>query len=168
MELTGNPNPMKLGRCIKELERLYGIRNGSAGKREILDSNNLSPNQTELAEKLGMSIQTLQNYKKLTEMIPELEELVDTGIVTSTTALALVKYVELNGYKHGEIGNGREKTSHNENSKLSLDEIAKQLGISKANLTRVLSIERNLTDWMKELLDTGVITKTLVFCYYTA
>ncbi len=159
---------MKLGRCIKELERLYGIRNGSAGKREILDSNNLSPNQTELAEKLGMSIQTLQNYKKLTEMIPELEELVDTGIVTSTTALALVKYVELNGYKHGEIGNGREKTSHNENSKLSLDEIAKQLGISKANLTRVLSIERNLTDWMKELLDTGVITKTLVFCYYTA
>lgn len=45
--------------------------------------------------------------------------------------------------------------------KLSLDEIAKQLGTSKTNLTRALSIERNLTDSMKELLDTGVITKTL-------
>jgi len=29
-----------------------------------------------------MTRQSLQNYKKLTEMIPELEELVDTGIVT--------------------------------------------------------------------------------------
>lgn len=47
--------------------------------------------QTDLAEKLGMSMQTLQNYKKLTEMIPELEELVDTGIVTPTTALAIMR-----------------------------------------------------------------------------
>lgn len=44
---------------------------------------------------------------------------------------------------------------------LSLDEIAKQLGTSKTNLKRALSIERNLTDSTKELLDTGVITKTL-------
>ena len=33
-------------------------------------------------------MQTLQNYKKLTEMIPELEELVDTGIATPTTTFA--------------------------------------------------------------------------------
>ena len=25
----GNPNPIKLGRCIKELERIYGIQRGS-------------------------------------------------------------------------------------------------------------------------------------------
>ena len=30
---------------------------------------------------IGISVDTLNNYKKLTEMIPELEELVDTGIV---------------------------------------------------------------------------------------
>ena len=36
-------------------------------------------------------MQTLQNYKKLTEMIPELEELVDTGITTPTTALAIMR-----------------------------------------------------------------------------
>lgn len=75
---------------------------------------------------------------------------------------ALVTYVELKGYKHGEIGKNHFQTSHNENSeKLTLDEIAKELNISKSNLTRALSIERNLTDSMKELLDTGVITKTL-------
>ena len=72
-----------------------------------------------------------------------------------------VEYVRLCGYKHGEIGNGREKNSQIGNSKLSLAEIAKQLGTSKTNLTRALSIERNLTEPMKELLDDGVITKTV-------
>ena len=72
-----------------------------------------------------------------------------------------VEYVKLCGYKHGEIGNGREKNSQVGNSKLSLDEIAKQLGTSKTNLTRALSIERNLTEPMKQLLDDGIISKTV-------
>ena len=70
--------------------------------------------------------------------------------------------MELKGYKNGEIGRNHFQDSHNKKAeKLTLDEIAKELGISKSNLTRALSIERNLTDSMKELLDTGVITKTL-------
>ena len=39
----------------------------------------------------------------------------------------------------------------------SLEEIAKELNMSKTNLKRALRIERNLTDSMKELLDTGEI-----------
>ena len=42
---------------------------------------------------------------------------------------------------------------------LLLDEIAKDLNMSTTNLKRALRIERNLTDSMKELLDTGEITK---------
>ena len=72
-----------------------------------------------------------------------------------------VEYVKLCGYKNGEMGNGREKDSQNGNAKLTLDEIAKQLGTSKTNLTRALSIERNLTEPMKQLLDDGVISKTV-------
>ena len=71
---------------------------------------------------------------------------------------AIATYVELNGYKHGEIGNGRKKTCQNGTS--TLDEIAKELNIPKRSLQRALRIERNLTDSMKELLDTGEITKT--------
>lgn len=79
----------KVGLRIKELERIYGIKNGGDRKS---DSNNFSLiSQTDLANKLGMTMQTLQNYKKLTEMIPELEELVDTGIATPTTALAIMR-----------------------------------------------------------------------------
>lgn len=60
------------------------------------------------------------------------------------------------------MGNGRKKSSHNENStRLTLDQIAEQLGASKASLTRALSIERNLTEPMKQLLDDGVISKTI-------
>ena len=44
---------------------------------------------------------------------------------------------------------------------LSLEEIANQLGTSKTNLKRALSIERNLTEPMKQLLDDGVISKTV-------
>ena len=61
--------------------------------------------------------------------------------------------MELKGYRNGEIGNGRKKECHNGIPKLSLDEIAQELNISKRNLQRALSIERNLTDSMKELPD---------------
>ena len=73
---------------------------------------------------------------------------------------ALATYVELKGYKHGEIGGGHQKVQ-NGLSAMTLDEIAKELKISKTNLKRALSIERNLTEPMKQLLDDGVISKTV-------
>lgn len=82
----------KVGKRIKELERLYGIREGSAGgngsnqyKKKELEPNNSveAKSQTDLAAQMGISVDTLQNYKMLAEMIPELDELVSTGIVTT-------------------------------------------------------------------------------------
>ena len=40
---------------------------------------------------MDMDVRTLRNYKMLADMIPELDELVTTGIVTKTTALAMMK-----------------------------------------------------------------------------
>lgn len=76
----GNPNPVKLGRCIKELERIYGIEHG--GDRKTSNPKVSDLNQSDIAEMIGISVDTLNNYKKLTELIPELEDLVDTGVVT--------------------------------------------------------------------------------------
>lgn len=42
---------------------------------------------------------------------------------------------------------------------------AKQLGTSKTNLKRALSIERNLTEPMKKLLDEGIIFIYMNVCY---
>lgn len=64
---------------------------------------------------------------------------------------ALATYVELKGYGQGRPEKGANLAC------FSLDEIAKELNMSKRNLQRALRIERNLTDSMKELLDTGEI-----------
>lgn len=71
---------------------------------------------------------------------------------------AIAEYVELCGVKNGEHVS---KLSLREKAQISLDDIAKQFGISRANLSRALAIERKLTDDMKELLDTGMIGKNL-------
>ena len=89
----------KVGKRIKELERLYGIKNGGSGfygnqhgMNEELSNNFKAPKtQEDLAKEMGFTPQTLHNYKTLADMIPELEDLVDTGIVTKTTALAMMK-----------------------------------------------------------------------------
>lgn len=91
----------KLGRCIKELERIYGIREGSSNEKGnnqyslskvFTSSENHKPhNQTELAESYGVTKQTMNNYMRMASMIPELEDLVDTGIVTKDTAFASIR-----------------------------------------------------------------------------
>lgn len=85
----------KVGARIKELERLYGIHHGGHGSNQYVQNTNNSVSakkQEHIAEQMGISVRTLQNYKLLTEMIPELEDLVDTGIVTKTSP---TKFVDL-------------------------------------------------------------------------
>ena len=88
----------KVGNRIKTLEKIYGIKMGNPtgnnqySRKEELANNCLIPRtQEDLAEKLGISVSTLKNYKALLDMIPELEDLVDTGIVSTTTALAIMR-----------------------------------------------------------------------------
>ena len=79
----------KVGKRIKELERLYGIQNGATSfqgnQYEVVTNKSEAPkkSQSDLAAQMGISVDTLQNYKMLAEMIPELDELVSTGIVTT-------------------------------------------------------------------------------------
>lgn len=79
----------KVGKRIKELERIYGVEKGN-NQYSSLPNNSVS-SQNDLAVQMGISVDTLQNYKLMAEMIPELEELLDTGIVTKTTALAIMR-----------------------------------------------------------------------------
>lgn len=90
-----NSNPVKLGRCIKELERLYGIQNGGNRGNQYIEkvadpqNPNLPKTQEDLAKELKISRDKLLRYKKLADLIPELEDFVETGMITPTTALAL-------------------------------------------------------------------------------
>ena len=44
----------------------------------------------------GITKQTMNNYMRMADMIPELEDLVDTGIVTKDTALAMIRNLSSN------------------------------------------------------------------------
>ena len=73
----GNINSIKMARCIVELERIYGIRQGSAGKVGILDGNNFRPTtQDQLADQLKIDDRQIRNYKTLLSLIPELQDMV--------------------------------------------------------------------------------------------
>ena len=90
----------KVGKRIKELERLYGIQHdgdhGNQYTEAKPNNSDLPKSQSDLAAQMGISVDTLQNYKLLAEMIPELSDLVDTGIVTRTTALAIISLFDNN------------------------------------------------------------------------
>lgn len=77
----------KVGLRIRELERIYGIKEGNNQHSSL--PNNLVSSQLDISKQMEISVDTLQNYKLLSTMIPELEELFDTGIVTKTTALGI-------------------------------------------------------------------------------
>lgn len=83
----------KVGLRIKELERIYGVREG---RPEKLPNNSVVKSQSDLATQMGISVDTLQNYKLLADMIPELEELLDTGIISQTPTNILTTYIKSN------------------------------------------------------------------------
>ncbi|MCD8104016.1 MAG: hypothetical protein LUF35_03200 [Lachnospiraceae bacterium] len=87
----------QIGRRSDELKRIYGIKNGGAGYygnqyEEDLPNNSSGPKtRKQIAKMQGMSVDTMENYIMLSKAIPEIQDLVDTGIVTKTTALAIMR-----------------------------------------------------------------------------
>lgn len=90
----------KIGLRIKELERLYGIELGS----NRYEKNSHLKTQEQLAKEIGMNVRTLQNYKMLADMIPELDGLnfklseyvdIKTMITPYSTACQIVIYSSL-------------------------------------------------------------------------
>ena len=110
---VGNTNAVKLGRCIKELERIYGIKNG--GDRKSEETKLPLKSQGELAEELDMSKVQLRKYKSLADLIPELQDAVQSGQITATTAMGFVKKLSPEEQKKlAESINGQDKVSGKE------------------------------------------------------
>lgn len=85
----GNGNPVKLGRCLKELERIEGIQRG--GDRKSNQNDFGLKTQDDLAKELGMTTQTLRNYKALADASPTMQEILEEGKITPTSALKLIR-----------------------------------------------------------------------------
>lgn len=146
----GNVNPMKMAKCIVELERIYGIYNGN---HKIKEENNLSPKtQDQLAYELGMTDVQLRNYKKLTTLIPEIQELVENNKLKATTAYKI--YAKLSPEEQEQLFNeiGKDKIpklTQKETEKL-VNEI-KELQNKNDVLTNKLSQLDQLQQKIKEM-----------------
>ena len=150
----------------EEFERLKNSINDEKIYTDILVSPDMTiisgHQRVRAAKELGMTLVPIKIDDDLQDENSKLRALISNNFGRrknnpAKDRKALETYVELKGYKNGEHG---DKLCQNGTAKSSLDEIAKELNMSKRNLQRALRIERNLTDSMKELLDTGEITKT--------
>ena len=72
-------NAIKLGRCLRELERIYGTRQGSSNPKgtNVRDLDNTSDiTQEQIAQQYNISIDKYRNAEKLLNLIPELQDMV--------------------------------------------------------------------------------------------
>lgn len=82
-------DPVKQGRWIAEYERLRGVRQGSHGiKSELNNSTRIT--QDDIAKELGVDRTTLINLKKLSTLLPEIQEIISDGRISATTGFKLV------------------------------------------------------------------------------
>lgn len=136
----GNPNSVKLGRCIRELERIEGIKNG--GDRRSEPHGAVLKTQEQLSNEIGVSVDTLQRYKSLTNLIPELSDLVETGEVNVTTAVAIARKLSIEQQK--ELADKLQKMTGDiptsDDLKLQLKEA------SKRNATYLKEIQKYMDD----------------------
>lgn len=115
----GNTNPIKFGRCLKELDRIYGVRNGSAnekGNNRIGQVQNAphQKTQTDIATEIGISVDQYKRYEALTNLIPEIADMVDNGL-TMTSAVAIARKLSPDEqHQLAEQIAGKEKVSQRE------------------------------------------------------
>lgn len=113
----GNANAVKFGRCVAELERIYGIRHGGDRTTDSKSANGtLAPKtQDDLAEEIGVSKDVLKRAKKLAELPEELQQMVMDGKVTASTASRVIARLTPEEQKKlAEQISGKEKVSSRE------------------------------------------------------
>lgn len=155
----------------KRLEGTYksheSRKNGSLqldGSKTNVDTSRSTWTDNQIAKKAGVGVGSVARYNKVMNSNDEdlqdedskLRALISNNFGRRKNSpekdrKALETYVTLRGYKNG----GDRQAQCQSGTMLTLEQIAKELNMSKRNLQRALSIERNLTDSMKELLDDG-------------
>ncbi len=113
---------IKQSRRIDFLKEYYGIKRGGDRRSDKSKVQN-APLKTldDLSEELQMSKDKIKRLSKLSDMIPEMQDLIETGIVTPTTARAIIK--QLPEFQQKELA---EQLSDND-GKVSKREVQKYI-----------------------------------------
>ena len=79
---------LKLGRRIKELERIYGVKHG--GDRSKSSNGTFAMTDQDIADMNGINLNTLKRAKSLTTLPSEIQDLIEQGNISPSTASRLI------------------------------------------------------------------------------
>ena len=79
---------VKLGRRIRELEKFYGIKHG--GDRSKSSNGTFAITEQDIVDMNGIDINTLKRAKSLTTLPSEIQDLIEQGNISSSTASRLI------------------------------------------------------------------------------
>lgn len=85
----GNTNPLKLARCIQELERIKGVRHGNNrftnrdDKMSTLQNPQIT--QEDIAKQFGVSVKKVQRIKSLLGLPEDIQRLIETGVLDNVS-----------------------------------------------------------------------------------
>lgn len=159
---VGNVNPMKLARCIVELERIYEIEHGgdrgNQHSRKEAKSNNftLAKTQEDIAQELGITKQQLHNYKKLLTLIPELQYMVEEQDLKATTATLIAKKL-----KKEEQKKLLEEVGIDQLSEMTQREVSKQIEKYIKEIDEIKEEKKALLDTIESLKEQNPIIETI-------
>jgi ParB-like chromosome segregation protein Spo0J len=86
---TINGSELKMGRIIKELERIYGVQNGNNQHGRVPQVAE-AKTQSEIAKELGISVDKMNRLKKLADLPEEYQEMIEQGLISVNTATTLI------------------------------------------------------------------------------
>ena len=143
---VGNVNPMKMARCIQELERIKGIRRGGHGNNQYTQNqDNLdSATQSDLAKEINISQQQLGDYKKLLKLIPELQQMIENGSMKATVGYKVWSKMDKEEQEKffNEIGREKLKTMTQKATKEYIEKVQEKEEENK-QLKQELQKEKN-------------------------
>ena len=155
---------LKMGRIICELERIYGIKNGN--NQRVSTLSNPSKTQNDLMNDLEMSKDTYLNYKKLTTLIPELQDMVETGSLTTSVASRIIARLSPTDQQQLILTYGKEEIEK-ATQKQTQEMVNEMTRIKNVNagyelkLKRVNELEEQINTLSEELDNRPTIEKTV-------
>ena len=137
-------NPMKQSRVITEYERLCGIRRGNP---QLLNNSTIKNKitQSDIAKQLGIDRTQLINLKKLQDLIPELQDMVENGSMKATVGYKIWARMSQEEQEKffNDIGQDKIKTLSQKATQQYIDKIK--------NLEKELENEKNKEPIIKEV-----------------
>ena len=154
---------IKLGRRIKEYERIHGIKKGNNQyNEESTNGGNLT--QQDLLKKLDLDKESYRRAKKLASLPPEIQEAVETGRISASTASRVIaalpedQQIEVISSFDGTDKITKKKLEEKISDIKEKDERIEQLESSIDNVSLLINKVPQLQEW----IDTGIITPRIL------